>query len=174
MGDTAQRYAVTVGGRAYELIPSGGEVVLPVHGRKIHHQRECGHLTDADSLPRRPDPDGLLWRRLLDAGRGAGPAAGGCEVQAVRDEEALPGDLYQAFLYARTLGRSAGGAPPVCVLVHPGDRSAGRPRVSVRELDGHVAGRVRAVPVDLRAVLDELSGPGPSRAATRLFTELLG
>ncbi|MEU3477837.1 McrC family protein [Streptomyces sp. NPDC033754] len=85
-----------------------------------------------------------------------------------------PADLYQAFLYARTLGRSPGGKPPVCVLLHPGDRAAGRVRVAVRELDGPVAGRVRAVPVDLRAVLGEPAGPGPSRTAARLFTELLG
>ncbi|MFF8838939.1 McrC family protein [Streptomyces sp. NPDC015130] len=91
------------------------------------------------------------------------------------DERKLsPADLYQAFLYARTLGSRPGGEPPVCVLLHPGDRPAGRVRVAVRELGGPVAGRVRAVPVDLRAVLGELAGPGPSRAATRLFTELLG
>ncbi|MFI8764853.1 AAA family ATPase [Streptomyces sp. NPDC053792] len=67
MGDGALRFAVTVGGRAFELIPSGGEVILPTHGSKIHHDAGCTHLTDPDRLPRHPDPDGLLWRRLLDA-----------------------------------------------------------------------------------------------------------
>ncbi|MFB6836066.1 McrB family protein [Streptomyces sp. NPDC056361] len=67
MGDGARRFAVTVGGRAYELIPSGGDVILPTQGSKIHHDASCTHLTDADRLPRHPDPDGLLWRRLLDA-----------------------------------------------------------------------------------------------------------
>ncbi|MFF8379179.1 McrB family protein [Streptomyces sp. NPDC015661] len=67
MGDEGRRFAVTVGGRAYELIPSAGEVILPTHGSKIHHDARCTHLTDPDRLPRHPDPDGLLWRRLLDA-----------------------------------------------------------------------------------------------------------
>ncbi|WP_031008562.1 McrB family protein [Streptomyces sp. NRRL F-5727] len=67
MADGERRYAVTIDGRAYELSPSPGEVILPAHGFKIHHSPGCGHLTDSDSLPRHPDPDGLLWRRLLDA-----------------------------------------------------------------------------------------------------------
>ncbi|KQX14255.1 restriction endonuclease [Streptomyces sp. Root431] len=67
MGDGERRYAVTVGGRAHELIPSGGEVILPGYGSKLHHDPGCGHLTDPGALPRYPDPDGLLWRRVLDA-----------------------------------------------------------------------------------------------------------
>ncbi|MFE1549310.1 McrB family protein [Streptomyces sp. NPDC058718] len=77
MGDAERRYAVTVGGRAHELIPSGGEVILPGHGSKLHHDPGCGHLTDPGTLPRYPDPDGLLWRRLLDA---EDPAAFAAEV----------------------------------------------------------------------------------------------
>ncbi|MFB7514331.1 McrB family protein [Streptomyces sp. NPDC056144] len=61
------RYSVTFDGRAHELRPSGGEVILPAHGSKIHHDPWCIHLTDSDSLGRHPDPDGLTWRRLLDA-----------------------------------------------------------------------------------------------------------
>ncbi|MEU7029868.1 AAA family ATPase [Streptomyces sp. NPDC046275] len=67
MGETAQRHAVVVEGRPYELNPSGGVVILPGYGSRIHHDPRCGHLTDGDTLPTRPDPDGLLWRRLLDA-----------------------------------------------------------------------------------------------------------
>ncbi|MFF7442425.1 McrB family protein [Streptomyces sp. NPDC008122] len=67
MADRERRYAVTVDGRAYELNPSPGEVVLPGQGFKIHHAPDCKHLTDSGSLQRRPDPDGLTWRRLLDA-----------------------------------------------------------------------------------------------------------
>lgn len=85
-----------------------------------------------------------------------------------------PEDLYQAFLYAQTLGRGLGGDPPVRVLLHPGDGSARGARVAVRRLDGPVTARVRAVPVDLAAVLAEQAGPGPSRAADRLFSQLLG
>ncbi|MGW0467970.1 McrB family protein [Streptomyces sp. NPDC003027] len=72
MGDERGRCAVTVEGRPYELNPSGGEVILPGHGSKIHHDPSCTHLTDSGTLPRHPDRDGLLWRRLLDA---ADPAA---------------------------------------------------------------------------------------------------
>ncbi|MGW6556993.1 McrB family protein [Streptomyces hydrogenans] len=67
MADGERRYAVTIDGRAYELSPSSGEVILPDHGGKLHHSATCRHLTDAARLPRRPDPDGLTWRRLLDA-----------------------------------------------------------------------------------------------------------
>ncbi|MFI8325405.1 McrB family protein [Streptomyces sp. NPDC085529] len=67
MADGERRYAVTIDGRDYELSPSPGEVILPEHGGKIHHSAACGHLTDSARLPRRPDPDGLVWRRLLDA-----------------------------------------------------------------------------------------------------------
>ncbi|MFF2192914.1 AAA family ATPase [Streptomyces sp. NPDC058157] len=47
---------------------SGGSILLPLSGRKIHHDPACGHLTDSGSLDTFPDdPDGLLWWRLLDA-----------------------------------------------------------------------------------------------------------
>ncbi|MFI8513123.1 McrB family protein [Streptomyces sp. NPDC085460] len=67
MADAERRYAVTVDGRSYELIPSTGKVILPARGAKIHHDPGCRHLTDAHALEHRPDPDGLTWRRLLDA-----------------------------------------------------------------------------------------------------------
>lgn len=80
-------------------------------------------------------------------------------------------DLYQAFLYAHALS----GAPGRCSLVHPGDTGAGSgARVSVRGSDGAVSAVVRAVPVDLRAVLDGLAGPEPARAPAQLFAEVLG
>ncbi|MFF8838938.1 AAA family ATPase [Streptomyces sp. NPDC015130] len=77
MGEAVQRYAVTVGGRAHELTPSGGEVVLPGHGSKLHHDPGCPHLSDGGTLPRFADPDGVLWRRVLDA---ADPAAHSTEI----------------------------------------------------------------------------------------------
>ncbi|MET8503718.1 hypothetical protein ABZV60_03580 [Streptomyces sp. NPDC004787] len=80
-----------------------------------------------------------------------------------------PEDLYQAFLYAQTLASE----PRTCVLVHPGGPEAGTARVAVRRLDGPVAARVRSVALDLRAVLAELAGPGPSPVAARLFAEVV-
>ncbi|WP_318207632.1 McrB family protein [Streptomyces sp. SJL17-1] len=67
MADHGTRFSVTFDGRAHELNPSGGQIILPAHGAKIHHDPGCGHLTDAHRLDRHPDEDGLLWRRLLDA-----------------------------------------------------------------------------------------------------------
>ncbi|MFD4864704.1 McrB family protein [Streptomyces sp. NPDC058412] len=68
-----RKYALTVGGRPHEVTLSGGSILLPVHGRKIHHDPACGHLTDSAELKTFPDdPEGLLWWRLLDA---ADPAA---------------------------------------------------------------------------------------------------
>ncbi|MEU9083667.1 AAA family ATPase [Streptomyces sp. NPDC048357] len=62
------KYALTVGGRPYEVTLSAGRILLPVHGRKIHHDPACGHLTDSAELKTFPDdPEGLLWWRLLDA-----------------------------------------------------------------------------------------------------------
>ncbi|GGV09732.1 hypothetical protein GCM10010275_58110 [Streptomyces litmocidini] len=75
MADGERRYAVTVDGRAYELNPSPGKVILPGQGFKIHHSPACPHLTDSGGLQRRPDPDGLTWRRLLDAAEPAAFAA---------------------------------------------------------------------------------------------------
>ncbi|MFH9724493.1 McrC family protein [Streptomyces sp. NPDC017254] len=79
-------------------------------------------------------------------------------------------DLYQAFLYAHALS----GSPGRCSLVHPGDAGASGATVSVRGADGGVSAVVRAVPVDLRAVLGELAGPEPVKAPARLFGEVLG
>ncbi|MFE4264699.1 AAA family ATPase [Streptomyces sp. NPDC056883] len=67
MAQELLKYSVTYGGRAHELTPSGGEVILPRSGVKIHHSSSCWHLTDSGDLPTHPDPDGVLWRRLLDA-----------------------------------------------------------------------------------------------------------
>ncbi|MFF1413799.1 AAA family ATPase [Streptomyces sp. NPDC058289] len=67
MAQERLKYSVTHGGRAHELTPSGGEVILPRSGVKIHHSESCWHLTDSGDLPRHPDPAGVLWRQLLDA-----------------------------------------------------------------------------------------------------------
>ncbi|MEF9885712.1 McrC family protein [Streptomyces sp. P9-A4] len=84
-----------------------------------------------------------------------------------------PADLYQAFVYAHTLGRPAEGEPPVCALLYPGDASTRHDRVAVRVIDGPVAARVRSVPVDLPAVLAGLAGSDPQGVPARLFSEVL-
>ncbi|MFH9724494.1 McrB family protein [Streptomyces sp. NPDC017254] len=61
------RFSVTFDGRAHELRPSGGQIILPAQGSKIHHDPGCAHLTDSGDLDRYADKDGLTWRRLLDA-----------------------------------------------------------------------------------------------------------
>ncbi|MGW2304683.1 McrB family protein [Streptomyces sp. NPDC001809] len=61
------RFSVTFDGRAHQLHPSGGQIILPTQGSKIHHDPGCTHLTDPETLDRHPDRDGLTWRRLLDA-----------------------------------------------------------------------------------------------------------
>lgn len=80
MPDEQHQVTVAFENHDFALTPSPGEVVLPLYGRKIHHDPRCGHLTDGDALPRFPDPDRLLWRRLIDsapshdtAGRTASP-----------------------------------------------------------------------------------------------------
>ncbi|MEU7036731.1 AAA family ATPase [Streptomyces sp. NPDC046237] len=67
MVGAGKRYSVTFDGRAHELNPSSGQIILPTHGSKIHHDPGCPHLTDPENLGRHPDEDGLTWRRLLDA-----------------------------------------------------------------------------------------------------------
>nr|WP_237545367.1 AAA family ATPase [Streptomyces sp. SID1046] len=63
-----RKYALTVGGRPHEVTLSDGRILLPTHGRKIHHDPACGHLTDSAELKTVPDDaEGLLWWRLLDA-----------------------------------------------------------------------------------------------------------
>ncbi|WP_405661794.1 McrB family protein [Streptomyces sp. RK9] len=62
-----QAVAVTYERGDYALTRSPGHVLLPLHGRLIHHNPACPHLTDSGTLPRFPDPDGLLWRRLIDS-----------------------------------------------------------------------------------------------------------
>ncbi|MFB7514330.1 McrC family protein [Streptomyces sp. NPDC056144] len=78
-------------------------------------------------------------------------------------------DLYQAFLYAHALSEE----PARCVLVHPGEAGVSGAAVSVRGPGGGVSALVRAVPVDLRAVLDGLAGPEPSAAPARLLDAIL-
>ncbi|MGW1929544.1 McrC family protein [Streptomyces sp. NPDC001919] len=79
-------------------------------------------------------------------------------------------DLYQAFLYAHAL---SGDGPGRCSLVHPGDAGSSGAVVSVRRAGGAVSAVVRAVPVDLRAVLDGLAGPAPRGVTARLFAEVM-
>ncbi|MFF6790244.1 McrC family protein [Streptomyces filamentosus] len=79
-------------------------------------------------------------------------------------------DLYQGFLYAHSLS----GDLARCVLVHPGEAGVSGTTVSVRGPGGGVSAVVRAVPVDLRAVLDGLAGPEPSAAPARLLDAVLG
>ncbi|MGW7205181.1 AAA family ATPase [Streptomyces sp. NPDC054837] len=67
MPDEQEQVTVAFENQDFALTPSPGEVVLPTYGRKIHHDPRCGHLTDPHQLPRFPDPDGLLWRRLIDS-----------------------------------------------------------------------------------------------------------
>lgn len=67
MPDEQEQATVAFENHDFALTPSPGEVVLPTYGRKIHHDPRCGHLTDAHQLPRFPDPDRLLWRRLIDS-----------------------------------------------------------------------------------------------------------
>ncbi|MDH6516152.1 5-methylcytosine-specific restriction protein B [Streptomyces sp. SAI-135] len=67
MPDEKDQVTVAFENHDFALTPSPGEVILPLYGRKIHHDSKCGHLTDADRLPRFPDPDRLLWRRLIDS-----------------------------------------------------------------------------------------------------------
>ncbi|MFJ2060255.1 hypothetical protein ACIOMM_30550 [Streptomyces sp. NPDC087908] len=57
--------------------------------------------------------------------------------------------------------------------MHPGDGGGSGAVVSVRGPGGAVSAVVRAVPVDLRAVLDGLAGPGPRGVPARLFAEVM-
>ncbi|MER7743127.1 AAA family ATPase [Streptomyces sp. NPDC096538] len=67
MTDEQDQVTVTFENRDYALTQSPGEVILPQYGRKIHHDSACGHLTDSHLLSRLPDPERLLWRRLIDS-----------------------------------------------------------------------------------------------------------
>ncbi|WP_314412574.1 McrB family protein [Streptomyces sp. DSM 40484] len=67
MADEPDQVAVTYERRDYALTPSPGEVILPTHGRMIHHDAACLHLSDPHTLGRFPDPERLLWRRLIDS-----------------------------------------------------------------------------------------------------------
>ncbi|MEV0320552.1 McrB family protein [Streptomyces sp. NPDC050658] len=74
-GAATERVLVPYERRDYALLPSPGHILLPKHGTKLHHDPACGHLTDSGSMPRGNDPDGLTWRRLLDAGPAADTTA---------------------------------------------------------------------------------------------------
>ncbi|MCX4905037.1 hypothetical protein [Streptomyces sp. NBC_00878] len=69
MADEGEReqVAVTFERRDYALTPSPGEVILPAHGRMIHHDPACLHLTDSQELGRFADAERVLWRRLIDS-----------------------------------------------------------------------------------------------------------
>ncbi|WP_180289284.1 MULTISPECIES: hypothetical protein [Streptomyces] len=72
--DEPKAVVVTFERRDYALTPSPGEVILPAHGRMIHHDPACLHLTDSRELPRFPAPDRLVWRRLIDSRTSSRPA----------------------------------------------------------------------------------------------------
>ncbi|MFI8513122.1 McrC family protein [Streptomyces sp. NPDC085460] len=112
---------------------------------------------------------------LISGDRGGAPFRLPVDVKykLYAEKKLSPEDLYQASLYALTLGRREDGRPPVCALVHPGAGASGGHRVAVRGLDGAVTSRVRSVPLDLGAVLAELRGPEPRSVPARLFGELV-
>ncbi|MHC5261459.1 McrB family protein [Streptomyces sp. UC4497] len=45
-------------------------MICPVSGTTLHHRKDCSHLTPSDEprWTKRPDPEGDLWQRLLEAG----------------------------------------------------------------------------------------------------------
>ncbi|MFD3578314.1 McrB family protein [Streptomyces sp. NPDC058644] len=101
MTDEQEQVAVTYEGHDFALTPSPGEVILPLNGRKIHHDPRCSHLTDSEDLPRFPDRDKLLWRRILDS--------------------APSGDTEGRTAYARSIGLLGGSGQTIiglcgCVL----------------------------------------------------------
>ncbi|MFG2021462.1 AAA family ATPase [Actinomadura geliboluensis] len=63
------RRIVHYDGQSYELTPSSGEVICPASdGTALHHSRTCTHMVGyEDGWRIHPDPDGDLWRHLLEA-----------------------------------------------------------------------------------------------------------
>ncbi|GAA4306527.1 hypothetical protein GCM10023178_14550 [Actinomadura luteofluorescens] len=63
------RHIVHYDGQSYELTPSSGEVICPASdGVALHHSRNCTHMGGYEERWRvYPDPEGDLWRRLLEA-----------------------------------------------------------------------------------------------------------
>ncbi|MGI8330259.1 hypothetical protein ACRYCC_09840 [Actinomadura scrupuli] len=56
-------------GERWGLVPSPGYVLLSPSGRAIHHREGCLsiRLQDPAQWRKIDDPDGLLWRRLIDS-----------------------------------------------------------------------------------------------------------
>ncbi|TDD29354.1 restriction endonuclease [Actinomadura sp. KC06] len=63
------RRIVHYDGQSYELTSSSGEVICPASdGTALHHSRTCGHMVGyEDGWKVYADPDGDLWRRLLES-----------------------------------------------------------------------------------------------------------
>ncbi|MFE3851247.1 hypothetical protein ACFXPN_08890 [Streptomyces griseorubiginosus] len=165
MPDEQHQVTVAFENHDFALPPSPGEVVLPLYGRKIHHDPRCGHLTDGDALPRFPDPDRLLWRRLIDSAPSHDTAGSTAFTRSI--------DGPQAFVYAHAPARQPSGGPPTCVLIHPGSVSATRGNIAVRRWDGSMSARVRSVSLHLPSVLGALGDAERDSTLAKVWAAVL-
>jgi hypothetical protein len=83
----------------YGLVPSGGTAYVFGTGSKLHHRLECveGSDTPADRVVAVDDPDGDVWRAVLERRPGGAdvrmvtnithrPVTGACSLCALRPE----------------------------------------------------------------------------------------
>ena len=69
-----------------------------------------------------------------------------------------PSDVYQAFFYAYAYHRmTAGDAVPAALLMYPSKRGGTTAALRVRRADGTATARIRAIGVDIPAVLEAIA-----------------
>ena len=68
------------------------------------------------------------------------------------------GDVYQAFLYAFSLGRSTADRLPLALILHPSSHGiAAPPHLRVRRVSGEGGAEIRAIGLPISALLGELA-----------------
>ncbi len=119
---------------------------------------------------RRVIPDLLVEERDGNGGRVAADAK-----YKLYDQRRIdPSDIYQSFLYAYALSRSAGEGVPGCLLMYPSESSAsGATRLHVRRQGTDAGAQVTALGVPIPRALEELERgqPGPIGATVRMEIE---
>jgi 5-methylcytosine-specific restriction protein B len=147
------RRIVHYDGQSYELTSSSGEVICPASdGTALHHSRTCTHMVGyEDGWKVYADPDGELWRRLLEAApaddvRGRQTFAEGAGLRNGVGRPVSKVCQTCTLVPLTSVGGMATPAKPLSRALAEFDRAARTDQIA--EVDREIAQVVRDFPLD--------------------------
>jgi 5-methylcytosine-specific restriction protein B len=144
------RKIVHYDGRAFELTPSPGSVICPAGaGTAIHHRKDCTHIQGTeDAWMVYDDPNGDLWRQLLESDYDPNGRIGFAEQAGLRNGKGRPvrHTCETCTLTPIAVGGVRSPQTPLSTALRTFDRMACAERV--RRATEEIAQVVRDFPLD--------------------------